>query len=71
MLGAGRQRMPRAGLRCLHAMYHLIAHRAIRRGWFRSVRELVQHIDHFVAHHNVDCKPFIHYSQRGDRCLLG
>ena len=33
--------------------------RAIRRGSFRSVRELVQRIDHFVAHHNVDCKPFI------------
>ena len=31
----------------------------LRRGSFRSVRELIQHIDHFVAHHNVDCKPFI------------
>ena len=58
MLGAGRQRMPRAGLRCLHAMYHLIAHRAIRRGSFRSVRDLVQKIDRFVAHYNTHKRPF-------------
>jgi hypothetical protein len=30
-----------------------------RRGSFRSVRELIQRIDHFVANHNTDCKPFI------------
>ena len=33
--------------------------RGRRRGSFRSVRELIQHIDHFVVHHNVNCKPFI------------
>ena len=31
----------------------------IRRGSFLAVRALIQHIDHFVAHHSVDCKPFI------------
>jgi putative transposase len=39
--------------------FALITGRAIRRGSFRSVRELIQRIDHFVAHHNTDCKPFI------------
>ena len=37
----------------------LITGRAIRRGSFRSVTELVQRIDHFVAHHNVNCRPFV------------
>lgn len=35
-----------------------ITQRAIRRGSFRSVKELVERIDHFVNHYNVDCKPF-------------
>jgi hypothetical protein len=39
--------------------FALITNRAIRRGSFRSVRELIQHIDQFVTHHNVNCKPFI------------
>jgi putative transposase len=41
------------------SFFALITQRAIRRGYFRSVRELVLHIDHFVANHNVNCKPFI------------
>ena len=39
--------------------FAMITQRAIRRGSFRSVRELIERIDHFVNHHNVDCKPFI------------
>jgi hypothetical protein len=39
--------------------FALITLRAIRRGSFRSVRELVQRIDYFVARHTTDCKPFI------------
>lgn len=39
--------------------FALITERAIRRGSFRSVKQLVEHIDHFVSHHNVGCKPFI------------
>ncbi len=46
-------------LNLVERFFALITQRAIRRGSFRSVRELVQHIDHFVAHHNVNCKPFI------------
>jgi putative transposase len=36
-----------------------ITGRAIRRGSFRSVRELIQRIDHFVINHNTDCKPLV------------
>lgn len=46
-------------LNLVERFFALITTRAIRRGSFRSVRELVQHIDHFVTHHNVNCKPFI------------
>ena len=46
-------------LNLVERFFALITNRAIRRGSFRSVRELIQHIDHFVTHHNVDCKPFI------------
>lgn len=46
-------------LNLVERFFALITGRAIRRGSFRSVPELIQRIDHFVAHHNVDCKPFI------------
>ena len=39
--------------------FALITDRAIRRGSFRSVKELVAKIDHFVSHHNQNCKPFV------------
>lgn len=35
-----------------------ITARAIRRGSFASVKELVAKIDHFVAHCNQNCRPF-------------
>src|SRR5437016_2654644 len=38
--------------------FALISHRAIRRGSFRSVRDLVQKIDGFVAHYNTHKRPF-------------
>lgn len=38
--------------------FALITHKAIRRGSFQSVTELVQKIDHFVASYNQNCKPF-------------
>jgi len=38
--------------------FSIITDKAIRRGSFSSVRELVQKIDHFVAHYNQNCKPF-------------
>ncbi len=38
--------------------FGLITQQAIRRGSFRSVRELVQKIDQYVAHHNLLKRPF-------------
>lgn len=38
--------------------FALITDKAIRRGSFQSVTQLVQKIDHFVASYNQNCKPF-------------
>ena len=38
--------------------FALITQQAIRRGSFRSVRQLVQKIDQYVAHHNLHKRPF-------------
>ena len=38
--------------------FGLITQRAIRRGSFRSVKELVEKIDHFVQHYNRISRPF-------------
>jgi putative transposase len=38
--------------------FALITDKAIRRGSFASVKELVAKIDHFVSHHNQTCEPF-------------
>jgi putative transposase len=38
--------------------FALITQRAIRRGSFRSTKELVARIDQFVQNYNHDCKPF-------------
>jgi len=38
--------------------FSLITDKAIRRGSFTSVRQLVQRIDHFVTHYNEKCQPF-------------
>jgi len=39
--------------------FGLITQQAIRRGSFRSVRDLVRAIDHFVTHYNASSRPFI------------
>lgn len=39
--------------------FALITDKAIRRGSFRSVKELVSKIDHFVSQYNRNCKPFV------------
>jgi putative transposase len=39
--------------------FGLITQRAIRRGSFRSVQELVQKIDAFVQHYNRNARPFV------------
>jgi phage-related protein len=36
--------------------------RAIRRGSFQSVHELVARIDRFVEQHNAQCAPFVWYA---------
>lgn len=38
--------------------FNLITQRAIRRGTFRSVKDLVERIDHFVQHYNPQAEPF-------------
>ena len=38
--------------------FNIITQRAIRRGTFKSVRDLVAKIDHFVHHYNRRCHPF-------------
>ncbi|HEU4637645.1 MAG TPA: IS630 family transposase, partial [Candidatus Binatia bacterium] len=35
-----------------------ITQRAIRRGSFRSIKDLVSRIDQFVQHYNRNCRPF-------------
>jgi transposase len=39
--------------------FGLVTQQAIRRGSFRSVRELVAKIDHFVTHYNANNRPFL------------
>ena len=39
--------------------FGLITDKAIRRGSFRSVKELVNQIDHFISQYNKNCKPFV------------
>jgi len=38
--------------------FALITDKAIRRGSFTSVRDLIGKIDHFVTQYNKHCKPF-------------
>lgn len=46
-------------LNLVERFFALITDKAIRRGSFRSVRQLIAKIDHFVSHHNQNCKPFV------------
>ncbi|MDA8455669.1 transposase, partial [Acidovorax sp. GBBC 3334] len=39
--------------------FGIITDRAIRRGSFKSVRELTHKIDSFVSQYNQSCKPFL------------
>lgn len=39
--------------------FDIITQRAIRRGTFRSVRDLTQRIETFVQRYNRKCKPFV------------
>ena len=39
--------------------FNIITQRAIRRGTFRSVRDLIQQIEAFINHYNRKCRPFV------------
>jgi putative transposase len=39
--------------------FALITEKAIRRGSFSSVKDLVDKVDHFVTQYNKDCRPFV------------
>ncbi len=43
----------------LEIWFNIITQRAIRRGTFRSVRDLVEKIDRFVREYNRRCRPFV------------
>jgi putative transposase len=46
-------------LNLVERFFALITDKAIRRGSFRSVRELIRKIEHFVSNHNQSCRPFV------------
>jgi len=46
-------------LNLVERFFGLITDKAIRRGSFTSVKQMIQRIDHFVAHYNQNCKPFV------------
>ena len=45
-------------LNMVERFFSLITDKAIRRGSFTSVKQLVQRIDHFVEAYNTNCQPF-------------
>jgi transposase len=46
-------------LNMIEAWFGLLTRQSVRRGSFRSVRALVQHIEHYLAHWNEDPTPFV------------
>jgi putative transposase len=46
-------------LNLVERFFALITDKAIRRGSFTSVKDLIAKIDHFVRHYNKHCKPFL------------
>ena len=38
--------------------FNIITQRAIRRGTFRKIKDLIARIEDFVSHYNADCQPF-------------
>lgn len=46
-------------LNLVERFFGLITDKAIRRGSFTSVKQMIKRIDHFVAHYNRNCKPFV------------
>jgi transposase len=46
-------------LNLVEVFFSIITRKAIRRGSFTSVKELVAAITNFIEHYNKDCKPFV------------
>ena len=46
-------------LNMIEAWFGILTRQSVRRGSFRSVRSLVQHINHYLAHWNEDPTPFV------------
>jgi putative transposase len=47
------------GLGYIEGITHDYKRKAIRRGSFSSVKDLVGEVDHFVTQYNKDCRPFV------------
>jgi putative transposase len=46
-------------LNLVERFFAMVTDKAIRRGSFTNVKDLVDKIDHFVTRYNKSCKPFI------------
>ena len=46
-------------LNLIEAWFGVLTRQSVRRGSFRSVRALVRHIEHYLAHWNADPTPFV------------
>ena len=46
-------------LNMIEAWFGILTRKSVRRGSFRSVRALVRHIEHYLAHWNDDPTPFV------------
>jgi transposase len=53
-------------LNMIEAWFGILTRRSVRRGSFRSVRALVRHIEHYLAHWNEDPTPFVWTKQPAD-----
>ena len=53
-------------LNMVEAWFGILTRKSVRRGSFRSVRALVQHIDAYLAHWNDDPTPFVWTQEPAD-----
>ena len=53
-------------LNMIEAWFGILTRKSVRRGSFRSVRALVQHIEHYLAHWNHDPTPFVWTKEPAD-----
>lgn len=53
-------------LNMIEAWFGILTRKSVRRGSFRSVRALVQHIEHYLTHWNEDPTPFVWTKEPAD-----